>query len=97
MYLQLGRSTLIPTASILGIFDLDNSTWSIRTREFLERMEEAGAVTTVGEDLPRSFLLCQEGDDPPRVYISQFTTATLCRRAEGPVTSSLIIGGNQYV
>ena len=81
MYLHLGQSVMVPTESILGIFDLDNTTWSHRTRSFLEQAEQEGRLTVVGDDLPRSFVLCQEGDRV-MVYISQVNTATLYRRAE---------------
>lgn len=82
MYLHLGQSVMVPSDSIVGLFDLDNTTWSFRTRGFLEQMEEEGKVTAVGDDLPRSFILCQEKNGPAQVYISQLTTATLLRRAE---------------
>ena len=82
MYLHLGQSVMVSTRAIVGVFDLDNTTWSFRTRRFLERAEAAGRVTAVGDDLPRSFVLVQEGDGPPAVYITQLTTATLCGRAE---------------
>lgn len=82
MYLHLGQSVMVPYDSILGIFDLDNTTWSHRTRRFLERAEQEGRLTVVGDDLPKSFVLCREGDGPPTVYISQLNTATLIRRAE---------------
>ena len=43
MYLHLGQSVVVPHKNILGIFDLDNSSWAYKTREFLERAEqEAG-------------------------------------------------------
>lgn len=82
MYLHLGQSVMIPTASILGIFDLDNTTWSHRTRSFLERAEQEGRLTVVGDDLPRSFVLCQEEGQPVEVYITQLNTATLYKRVE---------------
>ena len=82
MYLHLGQSIMIPDSSILGIFDLDNTTWSFRTRKFLDQAEEQGQVTYVGNDLPRSFILCQQGREEPVVYLSQVNTATLIRRAE---------------
>lgn len=82
MYLHLGQSVMVPTDSILGIFDLDNTTWSHRTRAFLEQAEQEGRLTVVGDDLPRSFVLCQEEGKPFRVYISQLNTATLYKRAE---------------
>lgn len=67
---------------VIGIFDLDNTTWSFRTRRFLDKAEREGCVTAVGDDLPRSFVLTQRGDGPPMVYITQLTPATLQKRAE---------------
>ena len=82
MYLHLGQNVTVPEAAVIGIFDLDNTTWSFRTRRFLERAEREGRVTAVGDDLPRSFVLVREGDGPPAVYITQLTPATLQKRIE---------------
>lgn len=83
MYLHLGQSVLVPFGSVLGIFDLDNSSWSHKTRAFLEKAEKEGRVVNASSDLPRSFVLCREGDKPPKVYLSQLSTATLKGRLEG--------------
>ena len=80
MYLHLGQSVMIPHNAVIGIFDLDNTTWSFRTRRFLERAEQEGRVTAVGDDLPRSFVLVQEGDGPPAVYITALSSAALSAR-----------------
>ena len=82
MYLHLGQNVMVPFDEIVGIFDLDNTTWSHRTRRFLEGAEDRGEVTAVGDDLPRSFVLCQTGAENQKIYISQLNTATLLRRAE---------------
>ena len=81
-YLYLGQAVSVADSSILGIFDLDNTSWSFRTRRFLQRAEQEGQLTYVGNDLPRSFLLCQEKGETPRIYLSQVNTATLSRRLE---------------
>jgi len=73
---------MVPHSEILGIFDLDNTSWSPRTRRFLERAEREGRLTSVGDDLPKSFLLCRKEDGADAVYVSQFNTATLIRRVE---------------
>ena len=83
MYLHIGQSVMIPFESVLGVFDLDNSSWSHRTRSFLEKAEKEGRVTNAASDLPRSFVLCREGDRPPFVYLSQLSSATLKGRLEG--------------
>ena len=82
MYLHLGQNVMVRNQDVIGIFDLDNTTWSFRTRRFLERAEQEGRVITVGDDLPRSFVLIQEGDGPPAVYITALSPAALSARAE---------------
>ena len=82
MFLHLGQSVMIPHDAIIGIFDMDNTTWSFRTRRFFDRAEQEGRVTAVGDDLPRSFVLVREGDGPAAVYITQLATATLQKRIE---------------
>ena len=82
MYLHLGQNVMVPGDAVIGIFDLDNTTWSFRTRRFVERAEQEGRVTAVGDDLPRSFVLVQEEDGPAAIYITQLTAATLQKRAE---------------
>ena len=81
MYLHLGQNVMVRHQDVIGVFDLDNTTWSFRTRRFLERAEREGRVITVGNDLPRSFVLTQEGDGPPAVYITALSCAALSARA----------------
>ena len=52
MYLHLGQSVVVPFRDVVGIFDLDNTTASHRTRSFLTRAEKEGRVVNVSEDLP---------------------------------------------
>ena len=82
MYLHLGQSVVVPFRDVVGIFDLDNTTASHRTRSFLTRAEKEGRVVNVSEDLPKSFVLCVGRDGRRTVYISQLSPATLLRRAE---------------
>ena len=82
MYLHLGGDTVVATGDILGIFDLDNASWSKHTRAFLRRVQQEGRVINVTDDLPRSMVLCRiHGEE--RVYISLLSSATLMKRAEG--------------
>ena len=82
MYLHLGGDTVVATGDVLGIFDLDNASWSKHTREFLRRVQQEGRVINVTEDLPRSMVLCRVNGEE-RVYISLLSSATLMKRAEG--------------
>ena len=82
MYLHLGQNVMVPKNAILGIFDLDNTTWSFRTRRVLERAEQEGRVIAVGDDLPRSFVLADDREDGPVVYLTPLSPAALSARAE---------------
>ncbi len=78
MYLSIGKDMAVRARSILGIFDLDNTSTSKRTREFLAAAEAEGQVVPC-DDLPKSFLLTSEfGMD--RVYLTGLSTATLEKR-----------------
>ena len=44
MYLSIGNDMAVRETSIIGIFDLDNTSTSRRTREFLEKAEKEGDV-----------------------------------------------------
>lgn len=81
MYLHLGMNTVITTDSIIGIFDMDTSTVSKKTRDFLTQKEKEKKCITVSYELPGSFILCDERKEE-RVYISQLSTSTLYKRAE---------------
>ncbi len=82
MYLHLGASVVIHQDDVLGIFDLDNTTASRLTRDFLAKAQREGRVVSAGEDLPKSFLLCQDRQGTVTVYLSQLATSTLLRRME---------------
>lgn len=79
MYIQIGSDMAVREKSIIGIFDLDKTTCSKRTRNFLRQAEKNGQVIPAGDELPKSFLLTREyGMD--RIYLCQFNAATLEKR-----------------
>ena len=82
MYLHVGQAVVLPEGEIIGIFDLDNASWSPRTRRFLERAEKEGRVVNAASDLPKSFVLRQKRDGTNVVYLSQLSPATLKGRTE---------------
>ena len=81
MYIHIGNSMTVRDSSILGIFDLDNTTISKHTRAFLQASEDAGAVISATEDLPRTFVLTEEFG-MERVYLTQLSAATIERRSK---------------
>ena len=78
MYLSIGNDMAVRDRSIIGIFDMDNTTTSKRTREFLAKSEQNGEVVPC-DDLPKSFVLTAEyGLD--RIYLTSLSAATLEKR-----------------
>lgn len=81
MYIAIGGDMAVRESSILGIFDLDNTTYSRHTRNFLKNAEENGMVISVTDDLPKAFVLTEEfGLD--RIYLTQFNAATVEKRLQ---------------
>lgn len=81
MFLNIGGSRGILKKNIIGIFDLDTSTVSKTTREYLSALEKKGELTHMGSDFPRSFVLY--GDKRKnRVYTSSFTSAALHKNCD---------------
>ena len=82
MYLHLGKGMVIPKSTVIGIFDLDITSQSHLTRKYLRAAEKADQVVNAAEDIPKSFVVCGEGDQKT-VYLSQMAAATLLKRANG--------------
>lgn len=82
MYLHLGQSVVVRQRDIIGIFDLDNTSSSFRTRAFLEKAEREGRLVSVFDDLPKSFVICRDKNKKEVVYLSQLSSAALRGRAE---------------
>ena len=78
MYLSIGNDMAVRERSIIGIFDMDNTSTSKRTRAFLARAEKEGHVVPC-DDLPKSYILTMEyGMD--KVYLSSLSSTTLEKR-----------------
>ncbi len=80
MFLSLGSRT-VRQRDIIAILDLETTSVSRRTREFLRGCGERGSMVNVAEDIPKSYVLCQENGEE-KVYISQLASGTLLKRLE---------------
>ena len=78
MYLNIGNDMAVRDKSIIGIFDMDNTSTSKRTREFLEKAEKEGQVIPC-DDLPKSFILTAEYGFS-RVRLTSLSPSTLEKR-----------------
>ena len=78
MYLSIGNDMAVRDKSVIGIFDMDNTSTSKRTREFLSKAERDGEVVPC-DDLPKSFVLTAEYGFS-RVYLTSLSSVTLEKR-----------------
>ena len=80
MYIHLGESTVIPVKDLIVIIDLENTTVSKITKDFLRDAEKNGIVVNVSTELPKSAVVCVRSGERI-VYISQISATTLQKRA----------------
>ena len=78
MYVNIGSDMALRDRSIIGIFDMDNTTISARTRKFLNRAEQEGNVVPC-DDLPKSFVLTVEYG-MEHVHLTALSPQTLEKR-----------------
>lgn len=81
MYLHLGKETVMKLSELIGFFDIETTSISGRTRDFLKKAEARGQVTAVTEELPKSFVVAAESRGDNRVLLSQISPGTLKERA----------------
>ena len=73
MYVHIGPNKAVRREDIISVFDLDSSTVSVYTREFLKNAEKEKRVILLSYDLPKSFILMRD----ETVYLSPFNTSTI--------------------
>ena len=83
MFLHLGENTVISTENLVGIFDMDNTTVSKITRDYLTKMQKENKIVNVSYEIPKSFILCRDKKTKEEVlYISPISTQTLIKRIQ---------------
>jgi ribosomal protein S8 len=81
LFLHIGGDVVIPGKSIIGIFDIDTTTISKDTKEFLKISEEEGFIEAISQsDLPKTFIIT-ESDKKSKIYLSPISSVTLLKRA----------------
>jgi hypothetical protein len=80
MFLHLGNDYTVNTKEIIGIFDIENTSVSKITKDFLGNAEKNRRVVYCTYELPKSFVVCLDSELTETVYISQMSSATLLKR-----------------
>ena len=78
MYISIGNDMTVRASSVVGVFDMDNTTTSARTRLFLEKAQKEGQIIPC-DDLPKSYVVTVEYG-MTRIYESTLAAATIEKR-----------------
>jgi hypothetical protein len=81
LFLHLGENVVVPIKDIIGIFDIETSTYGSDTSQFLRMAEEDGFVKRITKEKPKSFIIA-EIDKKSRIYLSPISSSTLTKRSQ---------------
>ncbi len=81
LYLHLGQEVVVKTSDIIGIFDLEKTSTSKKTKDFLVSATKRDEVITVSYEMPKTFIITKN-KDKTTVYISQISSTTIKKRAK---------------
>jgi regulator of extracellular matrix RemA (YlzA/DUF370 family) len=82
MFLHIGGDYIVSMKDIVAIVDMEKSTISQDTRNFLKISDEEGFIVNVVEnEMPKSFVITQE-KHKSKIYLSPISTTTLYKRYE---------------
>ena len=79
MFLHLGENVAVPIKDIIGIFDLETTTYGSDTNQFLRMAEEDGFVERITKEQPKSFVIA-EVNKMSKIYLSPISSTTLTKR-----------------
>lgn len=80
-FLHVGHNKSVRSRDIVGIFDMDTSTVSRVTRDFLSKAQKRDEVINVTDEIPKSYILtCNKKERKPKIIISQLAVQTLNER-----------------
>ncbi len=82
MYIHLGNEISISDKRIIGIFDIENTSLSNDTRQYLKKSTERKEVINVSLEMPKSFIVCNDKKSGDNVFISPISVTTLSKRAD---------------
>lgn len=80
MFLHIGGEYVIPVKNIIAIMDLETTSLSKDTKEFLKVAEEEGFVRGVTDEIPKSYIIT-EFNKKSEIYLSAISSVTLQKRA----------------
>lgn len=89
MFLHLGKNVIIHLEDVIAILDVQSSTDSKYTSEFIKIAEDEGFVKVIEQGKPKSIVITENtanrsrksGTESSTIYFSPISSATLNKRA----------------
>ena len=81
MFLHIGEGKVLSKKNIIGIFDLETTSVSKKTREFLKINEKKGNVEYLGYEIPKTYII-ESSEKKKKMYVTHISSQTLQKRAE---------------
>ena len=81
MFLHIGEGKILNKKDIVAVFDLETTSISKKTREFIKKSEKNSLIEYVSDEIPKSYII-YNSKGKTKVYISQISSQTLYKRAE---------------
>ena len=81
MFLHIGEGKILNKKEIVGIFDLETTSISKKTREFLRINEKKGNVEYISTEIPKTYIIT-DSKLKKKVLVTQISSQTLQKRAE---------------
>ncbi len=79
MFIHIGNDAVVRREDIIGVFDMDNTTISRFSREFLANAQKTGRICDICDDLPKSYIVTNYRGTS-KVYISSVSSQTILKR-----------------
>lgn len=79
MYIHLGSDTVVRDSDIIGVFDIENTSVSRISKEFLAASGKRRSAVSVSYEMPKSFIIATM-DGREKVFISNVSSATIMKR-----------------
>jgi hypothetical protein len=83
MYLHIGNEFLIMGEDLVGIFDIESTTVSRDTKDFLNSAAKRKCDVSCTDDIPRSFVVSFDRKNlDEKVFVSRLSPGTIKKRFE---------------
>jgi len=81
MFLHIGGEYIIKSKEIIGVFDLENTTTSKITKEYLKNQENIGNIINVNKEIPKTFIVLNK-EKKIKIYLTSISSKILIKRMQ---------------